>query len=447
MGNEIVKQAKALNKMGDKMFKKKQYNDAIQYYIESVKLMKSINNTKMAEKYQKELDAAIGKKAEELNNEGDAALKNKDFEKAIETYEKAWKMLQKAGEKWIKKKGNEFQKELNKSKIQYAEQVLKPAAESAVKEKNWESAVSQYKQILKLIPKSVDAKKNKMFLHDLSTVYERWADEVNAKGDTQYKSKDYEAAIESYAKSVRLIEQSDNEKKKKNFRKELSKAFQEHAQEVNNVGDRLWKEKNFAKAADIYAQSVKIAKEAGNEKLIERFSKEMFKAYSEYAKQINTQGDKLFKEKKWEAAADIYVKSVEVARESNDPKLIKNFTKEYEKALEKWAREINSLGDTAMKEKKFDEAMKKYQESVAIITRTRNKGLIKNFTSEYHNACIKLADEINRSGDEKYKAGDYEAAFKLYDKSVQLAEIAENPSKVKKYGKERNKALQKMNTD
>ncbi|MCF2138919.1 MAG: hypothetical protein K9W44_02535 [Candidatus Lokiarchaeota archaeon] len=447
MGNEIVKQAKALNKMGDKMFKKKQYNDAIQYYIESVKLMKSINNTKMAEKYQKELDAAIGKKAEELNNEGDAALKNKDYEKAIEIYEKAWKMLQKAGEKWIKKKGNEFQKELNKSKIQYAEQVLKPAAESAVKEKNWESAVSQYKQILKLIPESVDAKKNKMLLHDLSTVYERWADEVNAKGDAQYKSKDYEAAIESYAKSVRLIEQSDNQKKKKNFRKELSKAFQEHAQEVNNVGDRLWKEKNFAKAADIYAQSVKIAKEAGNEKLIERFSKEMFKAYSEYAKQINNQGDKLFKEKKWEEAADIYVKSVEVARESNNPKLIKNFTKEYEKALEKWAREINSLGDAAMKEKKFDEAMKKYQESVAIITRTGNKGLIKNFTSEYHNACIKLADEINHSGDEKYKAGDYEAAFKLYDKSVQLAEIAENPSKVKKYGKERNKALQKMNTD
>lgn len=447
MANEMEKQAKTLNKMGDKMFKQKQYTDAIKYYIESVKLMKEAGNTKMAEKFQKELDDAIGKQAEQLNNEGDKAFKEKKYEQAIKTYESAWKMLQNAGEKWIKKKGKEFQKELLKSKIAYVDEVLKPAAESAVKDKKWEDAVKQYKEILKLIPIDVDPKENKKLIHDLATVYERWADEVNHEGDALFKEKNFEKAIESYAFSVKLIDLSDNDKKKKNFKGELKKAFQEHAQEVNNVGDRLMKEKNYAKAAELYAQSVKIAKEAGDQKLIDRFSKEMHKAFEQYAKEINNKGDKLFKEKKWEEAADLYEKSVQIARDSNNNSLIKNFTKEYEKALEKWAREINAIGDTAMKEKRFDDAMKSYQESVSIITRTENKGLIKNYTNEYHKACVKLADEINKSGDEAYKAGDYENAFKLYERSVKLAEIAQDQGRIKRYGKERNKALQRMESD
>ncbi|MHA1775880.1 MAG: hypothetical protein ACTSWC_03845 [Promethearchaeota archaeon] len=444
MGNEIEKQAKNLNKMGDKMFKQKQYADAIKYYIESVKLMKSVGNIKMAEKYRKELDTAIGKQAEQLNKKGDQALKEKKYEQAIKIYENAWNMLKKAGEKWIKKKGSEFQKELLKSKRLYVDEILKPAAESAVKDQNWEEAVKKYKEILKLIPISLDEKKNKKLVHDLATVYERWADEINTQGDALYKAKNYEKAIETYSEAVRLIDLSDNEKKKKNYKTELKKAFQEHAQEVNNIGDRLRKEKNFAQAAELYAQSVKIAKEAEDQKLIDRFSKEMFKAYAEYAKEINKQGDQLFKDKKWEEAADLYEKSVQVARDSNDSKLIKNFTKEYEKALEKWARGVNAAGDTAMKEKRYDEAMKYYQESVSIISRTENKSLIKNFTNEYHKACVKLADEINKSGDDAYKAGDYENAFKLYEKSVKLAEIAQDEGRMKKYIKERNKALQRL---
>ena len=45
MGNEYAKEAKALNKLGDKMFKKKHYTDAMKYYIESIKMMEETLET------------------------------------------------------------------------------------------------------------------------------------------------------------------------------------------------------------------------------------------------------------------------------------------------------------------------------------------------------------------------------------------------------------------
>ncbi|MHA1519378.1 MAG: hypothetical protein ACTSRK_04270 [Promethearchaeota archaeon] len=444
MGNEYEKEAKTLNKLGDKMFKKKLFTDAMKYYIESVKMMGLAGNTKMAKKYQAELDEAISKKAEELNKAGDNALKNKEYEKAINIYDEAWKLLQRAGEKWINKKGKEFQKELKKSKVEFAVKSLKPEAEKKVKSKNWKEAVQQYRKIVELVRKKVDPKMNKVFTHDLHTVYERWADDLNIQGDKLYKKKNFEEAIEFYTQAVHYIEKSDNEKKIKSFKKELAIAFQNHAQEINNIGDRLWKEKNYAKAAEIYASSVKTARESGNEKLTEKFTKEMSKAYAEYAKQINLKGDKLFKEKKFEEASEIYTKSVERATESGDAKLVKKFTREYEKSMERWAKEVNKIGDEAMKSKKFDIAMRRYQESVAIIMRTNNVSTISNYTKEYHKACIKLADNINKVGDEKFKLKDFEKAFELYDKSVKLANIAKDSARVQKYTKERNKALNKM---
>ncbi len=444
MGNEYEKEAKALNKLGDKMFKKKHYTDAMKYYIESIKMMELAGNLKMVQKYQAELDQAITKKAEELNKAGDNALKNKEYENAIKIYEEAWKLLQKAGEKWINKRGKEFQKELQKSKVEYAAKLLKPAAETEVKNKNWKVAVQQYRKIVELIPKKVDPKMNKVFVHDLHAVYERWAEEINVQGDKLYKEKKFEEAIELYAEAVRYIEKSDNEKKMKNYKKELDTAFQNHSHEINKIGDRLWKEKNFAKAAEIYASSVKIAIESGNTKLTDQFTKEMSKAYAEYSKEINKKGDQLFKEKKWEEAAEIYTESVERATESGDAKLVKNFTKEYEKSMERWAKEVNTLGDEAMKSKDFNSAMRRYQESLAIIMRTNNASTIVNYTKEYHKACVKLADKVNKSGDEKFKSKDFEKAFELYDKSVKLANIAKDSARIQKYTKERNKALNKM---
>ena len=114
------------------------------------------------------------------------------------------------------------------------------------------------------------------------------------------------------------------------------------------------------------------------------------------------------------------------------------------KPWKKWAAEVNSEGDKAMKAKQWDTAKEWYTKSVEIISRTGNKGKIKNYTKEMQKAYLQLAKEINNQGDDKYKAGAYQEAYELYDKSVSLAEASGDEGLVRNYSKERNKALKKM---
>jgi len=224
MANEMVKEAKSVNKQADKMLKKKQYSEAIKLYVESVKLMHLAGEEKKAKKYQEELDVAVGKRSEEINKEGDQLFKQKNFLEAIKKYQDAYDLLQKAGEKWVKKRGKEFLKELNKCKVSYAKKV-QDTAEGHVKNKNWEEANKIYREVLSIVTSEVNEKMNKSMIHDQMTVYARWAQQINDKGDSLYKEKKFEEAIGAYTEAVRIIEKSDDQKKKKAFKKELSKAF------------------------------------------------------------------------------------------------------------------------------------------------------------------------------------------------------------------------------
>jgi len=443
MVSEIEKEAKNVNKMADRLYKKKNYTEAIKLYVESVNLMKTVGKMKIVEEYQLELDKAVGKRSEELNKKGDELYKQKKYQEAITVYQSAWDFLQNAGEKWIKKLGKSFLNELNKSKIEYAKKIEVEAVKF-VKSGEWKDARRKYEEICDIVKIDVDEKLSKSYIHKKLSVYEKWAQEVNKKGDILYKEKKFEEAIDLYAESVRLIERSDNNKLKKEFKKELFKAFSDHAQKINTMGDNYMKQKNYEKASGLYAQSVNIATDAGNQKLIDNFTKEMDKSFEKYSQKINDKGDKLFKAKKYEEAAELYLSSVELAEESKNKKLIKNFKSEYVKCNEKWAKEVNNEGDLAMKQKKFDKAAQNYRKSVEIIKNTNNTSLLKKYNEEYKKACLNLAKEVNNEGDRLYKESKYEEAYKIYNRSVNLAEISGDAGKIKSFTKERNKALEKM---
>ncbi|MHA1563284.1 MAG: hypothetical protein ACTSPA_14300, partial [Promethearchaeota archaeon] len=268
MGNEIEKEAKNVNKMADRLYKKKNYTEAIKLYVESVNLMKTVGKMKIVEKYQLELDQAVGKRSEELNKKGDGLYKQKKYQEAIVIYQSAWDFLQNAGEKWMKKLGKSFLNELNKSKIAYAK-IIEVEAEKFVKSGEWKEARKKYEKICDIVKIDVDEKLSKSYIHKKLSVYEKWAQEVNKKGDVLYKEKKFEEAIDLYTESVRLIERSDNNKLKKEFKKELFKAFSDHAQKINKMGDKYMKEKKYEEASGLYAQSVNIATDAGNQKLID----------------------------------------------------------------------------------------------------------------------------------------------------------------------------------
>ena len=443
MGNEIEKEAKNVNKMADRLYKKKNYTEAIKLYVESINLMKTVGKMKIVEKFQLERDQAVGKRSEELNKKGDGLFKLKKYQEAIVVYQSAWDLLQNAGEKWLKKLGKSFIKELNKSKLAYAK-IIEDEAEKFVKSSEWKEARKKYEEICDIVKIDVDEKLSKSYKHKKLSVYEKWAQEINKKGDILYKEKKYEEAIDLYTESVRLIERSYNNKLKKEFKKELFKAFSDHAQKINVMGDKYMKEKKYEEASGLYAQSVNIATDAGNQKLIDLFTKEMDKSFEKFSQSINEKGDKLFKAKKFEEAAEIYFKSVELAEESKNKKLIKNFKSEFEKSIDKWANEVNNSGDLAMKQKKYEEAAQNYRKSVEIIKNANNNALLKKYNEEYKKACLNLAKEVNLEGDKLYKEKKYEEAYNLYSRSVNLAEISGDTGKIKSFTKERNKALEKM---
>jgi tetratricopeptide (TPR) repeat protein len=444
MGSSLEKEAKNVNKMADKKFKEKDYVEAIKLYKESIRLMKMAGNEKQAGKYEKELDEALAKRAKEINEEGDEFFDKKEYKKAISIYKDAVSLLKKAGTKWLKKYGNEFYKELHKCKKEYVKDVLQDQAEELVKQKKLEEAAEHYHKMLGLISTEVDAKLRNKLEKALNSVYEDWGEEMNEKGDKLYKDDRFEDAIKAYSRAVKLIRRSGNEKRLKNYQKELIKAFKEHAEEINKLGDRLFKEKDYQKAADLYAQSVRIAKSSNDQKLIDKFTEEMEKAFEKLAKEINEDADELYKNKKFPAAAKLYKRSLNIAKEYNQPKLASKFREEYEEALEKWAKEENSLGDEAREAKNWDVAIKHYQDAVALILKTDNEGRIKNYTKEYRKTCLKAAEDINSDADKLYDGGQYKEAYKLYKKSVKLAEMAEDEKRARKYAKERNKCLEKM---
>lgn len=443
MGNEIEKEAKNVNKMADRLYKKKNYTEAIKLYVESVNLMKTVGKMKIVNEYQLELDNAVRKRSEELNKKGDRLFKQKKYQKAIVIYQSAWDFLQNAGEKWIKKLGKSFLKELNKSKIAFAK-IIEVEAKKFVKSGEWREAIKKYQEICDIVKIDVDEKLSKSFKHEKLSVYEIWAQDVNKKGDVLYKAKKFEEAIDLYSESVRLIDKSDNNKLKKEFKKELFKSFSDQAQKINKMGDKYMKEKKFEEASGLYAQSVNIATDAGNQKLIDLFTKEMDKSFEKFSQRINEKGDKLFKAKKFEEASELYFKSVELAKESKNKKLIKNFKMEFKKSIDKWAKEVNNVGDAAMKHKDFDKAAQCYRKSVEIIKNANNNTLLKKYNEEYKKACLNLAKEVNLEGDKLYKEKKYEEAYNLYSRSVSLAEISGDTGKIKSFTKERNKALEKM---
>ncbi len=95
------------------------------------------------------------------------------------------------------------------------------------------------------------------------------------------------------------------------------------------------KQKDFDKAAQNYRKSVEIIKNANNTALLKKYNEEYKKSCLNLAKEVNLEGDKLYKDKQYEEAYNLYSRSVKLAEISGDAGKVKNFTKGRNKALEK----------------------------------------------------------------------------------------------------------------
>lgn len=442
--NELEQQAEQINAYADMLMKKKQFVEAMVYYRQSVELMQQAGNIKRAEEFQKELDIAIGNRATELNNQGDMFFKQKKFKSAMEIYEIAWNLLQKAGPKWVNKFGEEFTRELQNAKSHYALETLLPSILALADAKRFEEAIEQLKELLIFIPQDKDSKTHQIIKDAMEKIIELWADLLNREGDGFNKIKNFGEAIQMYVQAVNLINQTQNHYKIAQFREKLKKTFENNSKVIRTQGDKLLKEGKNQEAAHLYKQSLEMAKDAGLADLVKEFQKQLDIAYERFAQQINNMGDQLFKQWKYDEAAKIYKNSIEIAKLANRPKLVEEFTREYNDSINKWVeKKIREAHEAEYKES-WSNAIALYQEAEDIGS--------KSYDSKYRKECQENIDKllISLAGMIKVKAGyavdakKYKEAYELFDLCVVCCDIAHNDHQMKLYRKLRDEMMGKI---
>ena len=432
--------AEYINKLGDSLFKKKEFKEAMNYYKKSVDIMNQAGEQKKAQNYQEELSKATEGLGQEINNEGDALMKKGNYKEAIDVYLKSVQLMEEAGNQ---KKLENFQGELRAALSKRSQQLVEEGVQLA-KDDKLEQALDKLKEAqtdAKLTgSQDLIAKIEKSSL----SVYESIAEGTNAKGDKAFKEKRWKEAVDLYKKSVTYMKKAGNQKKLDNFQKELANAFAQHAQEINNTADQAFKEGDYETAIKIYSESVEAAKAGGNQKLVANFEAELNKSMAAYAQQVNTKADGLFAEKNFQEASKWYAKSVELASDAKNEKLKANFVAELRKTYSVWAQTLQQEGNVLFNNADYEGAVAKYKKAVETIDVTGDQNQVVKFEKNLLESYGRWASKINAEGDTAMKMKDYEKAYKLYTKSVELAELGKDAKLVNNFRKERDKALSKL---
>jgi hypothetical protein len=440
--NDIEREAERINKMGDRLMKAKQYCEAITYYQESVDLMQQTGNRKKLENFTKELEAAMAGWASVLKNQSEQLFKQKQYREAMNTAQEAMALLQRAGQKWVKKYFNDFSRTLMAARAQYALEVLQIQAIAFADGGHWQEALMKYDEIMELVPKSEDPLTYDLLRIGREKILERWADAENHLGDELYAEKRFAEAIGHYSEAMTLINQTKNESKKKQYKTELAKAFRQHAKEINAMGDQLMKEKKYHEAAIFYEQSIALAKEGGLESMVANFTREMETAYAKHAQQINDQADQLFKLWKYQEAAELYERSINIAERSNQKKLIENFKKEYDNAVELWADQTFAQGTKQLPFQNWSKAMEFFKEAEMVIGYCYNNSKKEAFMKKIYRLYLEMARQVQEEAEVALNKKDFEKAYLTYDYCVMFSQMAQNDLKTKEFRKKRDIAME-----
>ncbi|MHA1378359.1 MAG: tetratricopeptide repeat protein [Candidatus Helarchaeota archaeon] len=434
------KQAEIVNKLGDQLYKQKKYEEAIGYYKESVELITKTGQSKDIEKFEKEIRKTYEKLAIDINKQADQLKKEKKFEEAMEVYTKSIDLMKKT---YNSDKVNEFMKELAKTCGEYAKEINKQA-DKEFKLKNYRKSLELYESSIKIADKSNDPKLIKDFTKELYKNYEVIAKQLQDSAEELIDKDNFDEALEKLGNSLRFIQKTGDEDKIEKLEKKISKLYEKHAENINKAGDEAFKNKDYPKAIDIYNNSLEMAKKSQNEKLIDNYQKELDKVFEKYAEQVNKEGDEAFKLGDYEKAEMIYIKSVGLATESGKESLINKYAKELRKTLEKWAKEQKEMAKQALEDKQYEKCIEDYKFALDIIKRTEDEGEIQEYLEDLQDAYEKWSDILNKRGDLAYDAKNYEEAVQIYSKAVDLIEQTENEKKIKKYQKDRDKAMKKL---
>ncbi|MHA1732481.1 MAG: hypothetical protein ACTSU5_11090 [Promethearchaeota archaeon] len=438
----LISWADDVNKLGDKLYREKQYKDAMEYYEQSLEILQRVKSPPALKlkSFKREYKNAVAGFAQEINDIGDKLFEAGNYEEAIEIYAKSVDLIEMSGKSG---KVRNFKSELKESYEKLAERHAE-SARAALEEQEWEQAIAWFEKAAGVASNTGDQKLVSKYKQARLDVYAEWAKTVNKLGDEKFKAREYDQAIKYYVDSVDLARKSEDIKLVREFEAEMGRTFEKQAAIINKIADEAVDSGNYSNAIEIYQQSIEVARRSGNDRLVRRYEEELNAAFEKLAEQVNEMGDRAFADKSFEIAADLYQKSIELAKKSQKEKLVANFQKEYLATFERWADEFVAEGDAALNDRQFEKAVAAYVKALEKIKKVNAPKRQDKIELMIDRAYGEWAQAVNNEGDEKFKAKEYDEAFKLYNRSIELAEEADDQRKVKNFKKERDRCLRKM---
>ena len=448
----------------DKDFSDKNYESSIVSYTEAAKLKPE--ESKPKEQIEKAKSAiAAAKKLEEEYNEaiaaGDKSFSEKDYEKAITSYQEALKLK----ENETKPKDQIAASKEAIAKIKKLDDDYKLAlsdGDKALKAKTFEAAITSFQKASRLKPEEkLPKEKIEEAKKEIAAAKKRDEDYTNlmAKADKEFSAKDYSTAITSYKDALKLKPEESKPTQQIDAAKkalaDIAKKEKEYTDLLSKANNELGTDKfDEAIASFEKASSVKPAEQApkdGIEKAKTAIAQ--LKKLEEDYKNAITKADKDFSDKNYESSIVSYTEAAKLKPEESKPKEQIEKAKSAIAAAKKLEEEYNeaiAAGDKSFSEKDYEKAITSYQEALKLKeNETKPKDQIA--ASKEAIAKIKKLDDDYKlalsDGDKALKAKTFEAAITSFQKASRLKPEEKLPKEKIEEAKKEIAAAKKRDED
>ena len=324
---------------------------------------------------------------------GDEALGAKDYEKSKEFYNQA--IALKAEESYPKDKIAEIEKTIAAAaEIEKTYQLAIKEGDAAFKEKEFEKAKTAFTNAASIKPKEAYPKDQLTAIDEKIAAAQQLESDYKAaiaSGDDATEAKDYAAAKGFYEKALDIKSSESYPKTKITELESLIAANAKKEEEYNAAiasGDQAFESKNWKEAKSNYQIALGIKEDAYPKNKIASIETKLkaiaekeavaAKVEADYQAAVS-EGDKAVNEKNYDAALTAFTRASELKAEENYPlekitaikqeqaKLAKaQAEKERLAALEKEYSGLIEKADNAMKANKLESARKDYQAALAL---------------------------------------------------------------------------------
>ncbi len=437
----------------DDLFSKEEWDQALNKYKEAKALIDNedyprdqikIIEDKLAEQAEQE---ALQEQFDDLVKKGDDRLAAEEFKEAIARYDEA---LELKSDTKVQEKRDEAQQELEaqqeKETINEKVNSLLADAETAMQEKNFETAVTKFDEVLSLDDTNTDAIEGKANALEAIEKEKKAAeqqsefDDLVAKADKSFDNGEWKLAKDQYESAQELIGDNNHVNQRLNEIENKLKALNEKeaiAEQIETLkkqaADHESKDQ-WESAIAKYEEALELDEENQEIKDLLTAAQDSFDQWkSEQSEQeafekLKQEGETLLAQEKWEDARSKFEQALEI---QDDAEIEANLEKikaaladqQNQKQLEESFNTLIEEAEQLESEDELEAALDKYEEALALkgdadaenakkalLDRIEKRKAAKEQEKAYNDAVAEAEELLN--------SGDYSGALKRADDAL-----------------------------